>query len=102
MLSLNISQEQVDKATSDVMSKMLNPEEYNNPIKRILEQQFSWDMSGEGKTDLAKDFKIKVQESMVALMNSPDFHTKLGAIIIDKFAEACVKDIRTLKDKERR
>jgi hypothetical protein len=100
-MQLNISQEQIDKATEEAIAKLLSPNEYSNLVKKILEAEFNYDYNGNPKTEFGKQFKAKVLESMSKLMDLPDFHTQLGAVIIDKFAEACVKDIRTLKEKKK-
>lgn len=101
-MEIKIAQTVLDDATSKALAKMLDSENYSNPIVEILKREFSWDMNGEGKTDLAKEFKRKVQGTIAKLMDDPEFHTKLGAEIVKQFAEAAVKDLRNLKERERR
>lgn len=100
-MQFNIPQEAIDKATADAIAKILNPNEYSNPVAKILQSEFNWDYNGEPKTETAKIFKAKVIDAMNKLIDSPDFHVQLGAVIVDKFAEAMVKDLRTLKEKDR-
>lgn len=97
-MELKIEQTVLDKAVNDSFSKLIAEDNYGNPVKKILENEFQWDLSGEGKTEFAKEFKKKVQQSMQIIIDDPDFHQTLGRIIANKFAEVCVKDLRTLKE----
>ena len=101
-MELTIPQETIESAANSALIKLLADDNYHNPVKNILEKEFSWDMNGEGKSDLAKQFKIKVNEVISKLIDSPDFHILLGEKIASKFAESCVKDLRTLKDINKR
>lgn len=97
-MEVKIDQELVDKAANEAFGQLLKPDNYNNPLKKILESEFSWDMQGNGKTEIAKQFKEKVNEAISKLIDNPDFHKMLGEQIAMKFAEAAVKDLRNLKD----
>jgi hypothetical protein len=99
-MEIKIQQETIDHAANNAFSRLLADDNYHNPIKQILEKEFSWDMNGAGKTELAKQFKLKVEESISKLIDSPDFHQLLGEKIATKFAEAAVKDLRTIKDRK--
>lgn len=100
-MELQIPQELIDKAANESFTKLLADDNYNNPIKKILEQEFSWDMQGNGKTELAKQFRVKVEETIAKLIDSEDFHKLLGEKIATAFANAAVKDLRTLKELKR-
>lgn len=100
-MELKISNEIINQATSEAFSKLISTDNYSNPITSILGKEFSWDLSGEGKTEIAKEFKLKVQEIMANLIKDPNFHITLGEKIAEKFSEACIKDLRMLKDIKR-
>lgn len=96
-MEIKIEQDIIDDATKAAMAKLLSDDNYNNPVKQILEKQFSWNMEGEGNTEFAKQFKLRVVEAMSNLIDSPEFQQRLGDVIINKFADACVKDLRKHK-----
>lgn len=100
-MELKIDNALIDEATNNAFSKLISDDNYNNPIKKLLEQEFNWNMEGEGKSELAKQFKKRVEETVSKLIDSPEFHTLLGEKIAIKFAELSVKDLRTLKDLKR-
>lgn len=97
-MDIKIDPELIDKAANEAFSNLIKSDNYHSPIKQILEREFSYDMSGDGKSDLAKQLKAKVDETISKLIESPDFHTILGQEIAKRFAESCVKDLRHLKD----
>lgn len=101
-MNITLNQETIDNATNDALSNLLKADNYSNPIKKILESEFSWDLQGNGKTELGKSFKLKVEQTLISLMDSPEFQTKLGEVIIQKFAESCIKDLRNLKEISKR
>lgn len=101
-MELNISQELVDKAANEALNNLLKTDNYSNPIKKLIEAEFSWDMQGEGKTDLAKQLKIKINETISRIIDDPDFHKVLGEQIAIRFAEAAVKDLRHIKELQRK
>ena len=101
-MNINIDTEIVDKATNDMFSALIQTDNYNNPIKKILEQEFGYDMNGTPKTELGKQLKEHVQTKIAQLLADPEFYTMLGQQIASKFAEQAVKDLRTLKEINRK
>lgn len=101
-MEITIEQSVIDAATSEALTKLLADNNYSNPIKKILEKEFSWNMEGNGKTELAKRFKHKVEETMLKLIESEDFHIILGDKIATIFANSCVKDLRNIKELSKR
>lgn len=101
-MEIKIEQSVIDEATNNALTKLLSDDNYQNPVKRILENEFSWDMNGAGKTEFAKRFRLKVEEIMLKLIDDENFHKILGDKITTIFANNCVKDLRNLKERKTR
>lgn len=93
MLTLIVTDEQLQLAFDKSLETMLRPGEYSNPIKRVLDDMLGY--SGSMKGEIGK----QVQEFVTVSLSMPSFQAKLGQAIADEMARRAV-DAMEKKDKK--
>lgn len=84
MLTINISDEQLQKAFQKSLDDMLAPGNYSNPVKKVLDDVLGY--SGSMKGEIGK----QIQEFVTTSLSMPSFQAKLGQAIADEMARRAV------------
>ena len=88
MLTLTISEEQLQTAFQKTLDDMLLPGNYSNPVKKELDNLLGY--SGSMKGELGK----QIQAYLSTAMDSPEFQQMLGKSIADEMARRAVDSMK--------
>lgn len=92
MLTLTISDEQLQAAFQKSLDDMLSPGNYSNPVKTVLDKMLGY--SGSLTGELGK----QITDYLTIAMSTPLFQAQLGKSIADEMAKRAV-DAMEKKDK---
>lgn len=88
MVTLIISEEQLQQAFQKSLDDMLKPGNYSNPVKQELDKILGY--SGSMKSTLGDQIKIY----LATAMESPEFQQMLGKSIADEMARRAVDSMK--------
>ena len=84
MLTLSISQEQLQSAFQDALNDMLKTGNYKNPVTRTLDEMLGY--SGSMRGELGN----KITSFLSTAMETPEFQAILGKAIAEEMAKRAV------------
>jgi hypothetical protein len=84
MLTLTISDEQLQVAFQKTLDDILLPGNYNNPVKRELDNILGYSGSMRG------ELGTQIQNYLFTALQSPEFQQMLGKSIADEMARRAV------------
>lgn len=97
-MSVLMSNELVQKAFQDFMNALLSDKsQYNNPVKKVIENMFSSYNATEANKEVKKAFDDMVSNQMRAYMSTPSFQLQLGQAMAEEMARRAVDKLMPTK-----
>jgi hypothetical protein len=84
MITITITDEQLQQAFDKSAAEMLTPGNYSNPVKRVLDDLLGY--SGAMRGEIGK----QIQEFVSTSLSMPSFQAKLGESIAQEMARRAV------------
>ncbi len=85
-MNIEISNETLNKAFEESINKMLAPDNYNNPVKRIVETVIGSSYKGD-RTELGEAIVKKIEAKVHTLIESDAFDAMLGQAVAEAIAK---------------
>lgn len=92
MFNINITDEQLQTSADAVITRLMKPDEYNNPVKKIIEEAFSSYNKEDEYVEFRKKFKTHVLATVENIITSPLWATMLGQAFATEMAKAALKE----------
>lgn len=90
-LTLTVTDEQLQESFQRTLNEMLAPGNYNNPVKRVLDNLLGY--SGTMKGEMGE----QITNFLSTSMQSPEFQTILGQAIATEMAKRAVDALEKKK-----
>ena len=90
-LTLTVTDEQLQESFQKTLDEMLAPGNYNNPVKRVLDNLLGY--SGTMKGEIGK----QIQDFLSTSMQTPEFQAILGQAIATEMAKRAVDALEKKK-----
>lgn len=84
MLTLTISEEQLNAAITQALEKVLAPDNYNNPLKSLVEKAIGTTYA---KGALTEQLQEKISDKIKRFMETPHFDIMLGQAVAKAIAD---------------
>lgn len=93
MITINITQEQLQEAFDSSVSSLLKPGNYENPVKKVLDKLLGYSAMSDNNNPLAIEIKTFAENSF----SSTKFQQQLGQAIADEMARRAVDALEKKK-----
>lgn len=84
MLTLTISEEQLNAAITQTLDKVLAADNYNNPLKNLVEKAIGTTYM---KGELTTEIQEKISDKIKHFMETPHFDMMLGQAVAKAIAD---------------
>ncbi len=89
MLTITISDEILTEAIEKTLAKLLQEDNYSNPLKQLIEKQIG---SSYSVGVLTPEINKKITEKVTSIMEGDSFDALLGKAIAETIAKREIKD----------